>query len=162
MSDSVTPGSSVLGLLQARTLERVAIPSCRGSQSRIPDWFFPTPFPFCDHKVFFSYVCGSVSSFFRINWLMAFGCAAFAAVFSLPLAGVGWSFRGAPASHCSGFPPGAQALGSQASGVVAYRLSCSAACGILPDQGSNPCPLHWQSDSQPLDHQGSPESISVL
>ena len=28
--------------------------------------------------------------------------------------------------------------------------------GILPDQGSNPCPLHWQADSQPLRHQGSP------
>ena len=35
-------------------------------------------------------------------------------------------------------------------------LSCSAACGIFPDQGSNPCPLHWQADSQPLCHQGSP------
>ena len=34
--------------------------------------------------------------------------------------------------------------------------SCSAACGILPDQGSNPCPLHWQADSQSLRHQGSP------
>ena len=28
--------------------------------------------------------------------------------------------------------------------------------GIFPDQGSNPCPLHWQADSQPLHHQGSP------
>ena len=33
---------------------------------------------------------------------------------------------------------------------------CSAAGGIFPDQGSNPCPLHWQADSQPLRHQGSP------
>ena len=39
---------------------------------------------------------------------------------------------------------------------VAHGPSCSAACGILPDQGSNPCPLHWQADSQPLCHQGSP------
>ena len=31
--------------------------------------------------------------------------------------------------------------------VVAHGLSCSAACGILPDQGLNPCPLHWQADS---------------
>ena len=31
------------------------------------------------------------------------------------------------------------------------------ACGIFPDQGSNPCPLHWQVDSQPLHHQGSPQ-----
>ena len=42
------------------------------------------------------------------------------------------------------------------SAVVAHGPSCSAACGILPDQGSNPCPLHWQADSQPLCHQGSP------
>ena len=40
--------------------------------------------------------------------------------------------------------------------VVAHGPSCSAACGIFPDQGSNPCPLHWQADSQPLHHQGSP------
>ena len=40
--------------------------------------------------------------------------------------------------------------------VVAHGLSRSAACGILPDQGSNPCPLHWQADSQPLRHQRSP------
>ena len=41
--------------------------------------------------------------------------------------------------------------------VVAHGPSCSVACGIFPDQGSNPCPLHWQADSQPLHHQGSPE-----
>ena len=40
--------------------------------------------------------------------------------------------------------------------VVAHGPSCSAACGIFPDQGSNLCPLHWQADSQPLHHQGSP------
>ena len=40
--------------------------------------------------------------------------------------------------------------------VVAHGLSCSAVCGIFPDQGSNPCPLHWQAGSQPLCHQGSP------
>ena len=42
------------------------------------------------------------------------------------------------------------------SAAVAHGPSCSAACGILPDQGSNPCALHWQADSQPLRHQGSP------
>ena len=48
--------------------------------------------------------------------------------------------------------------------VVAHGPSCSAACGIFPDQGSNPCPLHWQADSQPLHHQGSPllTSLSVV
>ena len=37
-----------------------------------------------------------------------------------------------------------------------HGLSCSVACGIFPDRGSNPCALHWQADSQPLRHQGSP------
>ena len=71
---------------------------------------------------------------------------------------------GAWASHCSGFSCGrAWALSVRASvvaehagsAVVACRLqstgsvvvtnglSCSPACGIFPDQGSNPCPLHW-------------------
>ena len=45
--------------------------------------------------------------------------------------------------------------------VVAHGPSCSVACGILPDQGTNPCPPHWQADSQPLRHQGSP-TIPVL
>ena len=40
--------------------------------------------------------------------------------------------------------------------VVALGLSCPTACGIFPDQGSNTCPLTWQADSLPLDHQGSP------
>ena len=40
--------------------------------------------------------------------------------------------------------------------VVAHGPSCSEACGIFPDQGLNPCSLHWQADSQPLCHQGSP------
>ena len=43
--------------------------------------------------------------------------------------------------------------------VVAHGPSCSAACGIFPDQGSNPCPLHWQADPQPLRHQGSPNGV---
>ena len=76
---------------------------------------------------------------------------------------------GVQASHCSGFSCcRAQSLGarapvvvahglqSAASVIVAHELSCSAACGTFLDQGSNPCPLHWQAGSQPLHHQGSP------
>ena len=33
-----------------------------------------------------------------------------------------------------------QTLGTWASVTVAQGLSCSAACGIFPDRGSNPCP----------------------
>ena len=53
-----------------------------------------------------------------------------------------------------------QSTGSRHAGsvVVAQGPSCSTACGIFPDQGSNPCPLHWQTDSHPLRHQGSPLS----
>ena len=39
--------------------------------------------------------------------------------------------------------------------VVAHGLSCSMACGILPDQGSNPCLQHWRVDSLTLSSQGS-------
>ena len=35
-------------------------------------------------------------------------------------------------------------------------IGCSEACGIFPDQGLDLCLLHWQADSLPLDHQGSP------
>ncbi|KAJ8797064.1 hypothetical protein J1605_001874 [Eschrichtius robustus] len=51
-----------------------------------------------------------------------------------------------------------ESTGSRRAGsvIVAHGSSCSVACGIFPDQGSNPCPLHWQADSQPLRHQGSP------
>ena len=42
---------------------------------------------------------------------------------------------------------------------MAHRLSCPVAQGIFLNQGSNPCPLHWQADSKPLDHQGSPQTL---
>ena len=41
--------------------------------------------------------------------------------------------------------------------IVAHGLNCSMACGIFSDQGLNLCLLHWQADSLPLNHQGSPE-----
>ena len=52
------------------------------------------------------------------------------------------------ASHCSGISCcRAQVLGHMGSVAVAHGLSCPVACGIFQDQGSNPCPLHWQVDS---------------
>ena len=45
---------------------------------------------------------------------------------------------------------------SAGSVVVAHGFSCSEACRIFPDQSSKLCPLHWQADSQPLRHEGSP------
>ena len=72
---------------------------------------------------------------------------------------------GHSSSRCMGLslsqPPLLQSTGSRRAGsvVVAHGPSCSAACGIFPDQGSNPCPLHWQADSQPLHPQGSPHHL---
>ncbi|XP_066863144.1 interleukin-1 receptor-like 1 isoform X2 [Kogia breviceps] len=43
---------------------------------------------------------------------------------------------------------------------MAHGPSRSAECGILPDRGTNPRPLHRQADSQRLRHQGSPTWIS--
>ena len=74
---------------------------------------------------------------------------------------------GHSSSRCAGLslsrPLLLRSTGSRRAGsvIVAHGPSCPAACGIFPDQGSNPCPLHWQADSQPLRPQGSPQ-IEVL
>ena len=40
-----------------------------------------------------------------------------------------------------------------------HRLCCSEACRSFHDQGWNRCPLRWQADSQPPDHQGSSDPL---
>ena len=76
--------------------------------------------------------------------------------------------RGHSSSRCAGlslsWPLLLWSTGSRRAGsvIAAHGPSCSAACGIFPDQGSNPCPLHWQADSQPLRHQGSPSIYFYL
>ena len=88
------------------------------------------------------------------------GLCFFATAFSLVVASGGHS-----SSRCAGLslsqPLQLRSTGSRRAGsvIVAHGPSCSAACGISPDQGSNLCPLHWQADSQPLCHQGSPGSL---
>ena len=75
---------------------------------------------------------------------------------------------GHPSSRCAGLslsrPLLLRSTGSRRAGsaIAAHGPSRSAACGIFPDQGSNPCPLHWQADSQPLHHQGSPRICCFL
>ena len=71
------------------------------------------------------------------------------------------------ASYCSGFSCcKVGALGCLGLVVTAGRLSscgtrltCHAAGGIFLDQRPDLCPLHWQVDSQPLDHQGNAKCI---
>ena len=58
------------------------------------------------------------------------------------------------ASHCCSYSCcRMQALKHRLSTSVIHACS-SCTCGILPDQGSNLCPVHWQVDFLPLDHQG--------
>ena len=72
---------------------------------------------------------------------------------------------GHSSSRCTGlslsWPLLLRSTGSRRAGsvVVAHGPSCSVATRIFPDQGSNPCPLHRQADSQPLRHQGSPGRV---
>ena len=62
----------------------------------------------------------------------------------------------------------AHGLNSCSSQALEHRLrSCGTQAWLLcsmwdlPDQGSNPCLLHWKGDSSSLSHQGSPH-ICVL
>ena len=103
---------------------------------------------------------GATFSLFIYNFLSFFmavlGLYCFAWAFSLQSVGA-TLHCGAKASLCGGSSCyGGQALGAQASVVVACWLSsCVEAYGIFWDQGSNPHSLHWQTDSYPLYHQGS-------
>ena len=52
--------------------------------------------------------------------------------------------------------------GTRASVVVEPGLSCSAACGVFPDQGSDPRPLPQQADSSPLSFTAAPNILLLL
>ena len=106
--------------------------------------------------------CGFVCLFFNLIKLIYL---LFLAVLDLRFCARAFSSCGEwghSSSWCMGLslsrPLSLWSTGSRRAGsvVVAHRPSCSVACGIPPDQGSNLCPLHWQADSQPLRHQGSP------
>ena len=85
-------------------------------------------------------------------YLFIFGCIGSSLLrvgFSLVVASGGYS-----SLRCAGFSlhwflllRSAGSRARWASVVLVHGLSCSAACGIFLDQGSNLCPLHWQADS---------------
>ena len=112
--------------------------------------------------VTFGFICKTVfSCFFWVFLVFVFFwlCWIFVSMRGLSLVAAS---GGHSLSRCAGLslsrPLLLRGTGSRRAGsvVVAHRPSCSVACGIFPDQGSNPCPLHWQADSRPLRHQGSP------
>ena len=113
-------------------------------------------------KIFLIYIFLIIYLFiylFIYLWL----CWVFVSVRGLSLVAAS---EGHSSSRCAGlslsWPLLLRSKGSRCAGsaIVAHGPSRSAACGIFPDQGSNPCPLHWQADSQPLRHQGSPISYT--
>ena len=119
----------------------------------------------CVHRTFFFFLTWLFyyklpSFFFKIYFYIYFWlCWVFVSVRGLSLVAAS---GGHSSLRCAGLSPSRPLLlrstGSRRAGsvVVAHGPSRSTACGILPDQGSNLCPLHWQADSQPLRHQGSP------
>ena len=113
-----------------------------------------------------TFFCKSIAHFLKKNLFIYFWlCWVFVSVRGLSLVAAS---GGCSSSRCAGLslsrPLLLRSTGSRRAGsvIVAHRPSCSAACGIFPDQGSNPCPLHWQADSQPLRHQGSPQWILLM
>ena len=101
--------------------------------------------------------------YFWLCWVFVAACAFFSLL------------QGVEASRCSGFSFCSDSgvlglhclwhlgsvvvvsgLQSTSSVVAAHGFSCSMVRGVLPDQGLKPCLLHWQVDSLPLSHQGSP------
>ena len=116
-------------------------------------------------------ICGDcgypcLAFFLKINLFIYFWlCWVFVSVRGLSLVAAS---GGHSSSRCTGLslsrPLPLRSTGSRRAGsvIVAHGPSRSAAHGIFPDQGSNPCPLHRQADSQPLRHQGSPSCFLIV
>ena len=95
---------------------------------------------------FFKMLAMSFSFFKKINYLINFWlCWVFVSVLGLSLVAASGDHS---SSRCAGlslsWPLLLRSTGSRRAGsvIVAHGPSRSAACGIFPDQGSNPCPLH--------------------
>ena len=122
--------------------------------------------PFCVYNVVYNTIFKNLvylSFFFLINFYFLFlamlGLHCFSSFFPLIAVRGGFSLVvvcGFLIVMASLVAPRLQSTGSV---LVSRRLSYSTACGIFLDQGLNPCLLHWQVDSLPLSHQGSPLSL---
>ena len=106
----------------------------------------------------------SVFIFFFSNLILfIFGCAGSLLLCGLSLVAVRGLLVSVPARVPEQRLPGAESSEAVAhersscgSWALELRLSSPEICGIFPDQGLNPCFLHWQANSLPLSHQGSP------
>ena len=67
-----------------------------------------------------------------------------------------FSCCGAQALGCMGFSSCSSRVPEHRLSSCVHGPSCSEACGVLLDQGSNPCLLHWQVGSLQLSRLGRP------
>ena len=105
------------------------------------------PPPFFFYKfIYFIFVCVG-SSLLHVGFLQLRRAGATLLCSALASHNVGFFCCGAWALGAWASVVVAHGLQSAGSVVVAHRLSCFSACGIFPDQGSNPCSLHCQADS---------------
>ena len=117
------PSPTVKGLPSGGNFSSFTAPS-RGAGSR--------PYSFFFFLIFYLFI------YFWLCWV-------FVSVRGLSLVAAS---GGHSSSQCVGLslsrPLLLRSTGSRRAGsvIVAHRPSCSTACGILPDQGSNLCPLH--------------------
>ena len=155
----------VLGDGYNRDKEPVAVPCIKTDFSSAPSgrvWCHLVAFRVKFLGLWSTYVYGYFFNYLIYLFIYFWMCWVFVFVRGLPLV---VASGGHSSSWCAGLslsrPLLLRSTGSRHAGsvVVAHGPSCSAACGILPDQGSNPCPLRWQADSQPLRHQGSPMGV---
>ena len=129
--------------------------SCRRSgilyffPERLPDFTFQLSYTV--RFITFSSVITIPMILFFLNLFIDFWlCWVFVSVRGLSLVAAS---RGHSSSRCAGlslsWPLLLRGTGSRCAGsvVVAHGPSRSAACGIFPDRGTNPCPLRWQADS---------------
>ena len=119
--------------------------------------------------------CTQCGFFFKQYLFIYFGvCWVFLAAWAflwLRRAGAALQLRCTRASHGGGFFC-CRARPLECSGFSSHRTWAQQLwhtgivapwhVGIFLDQGLNVCPLHWQADSYPLCHQGSPPSRNFL
>ena len=121
-----------------------------GKNLKQPKW----PYNTVCYTSFYFYFCHWVGAnchlvvFFlrmRLLFIYLWLCWVFVSVRGLSLVAAS---GGHSSSQCTGLslsrPLLLRSTGSRRAGssIVAHGPSCSAACGIFPDQGSNPCSLH--------------------
>ena len=112
------------------------------------EWRIHTPAFSCSSSFTFFFFLKVCIFFFKFIYLWL--CWVFVSVLGLSLV---VASGGHSPSRCAGLSLAwlllLRSTGSRRAGsvVVAHGPSCSAACGIFPDQGSNPCPLHRQAGS---------------